>query len=65
MPTQANPMRIVVPSHATFKEFVMDMNEMNSNGESFEGLCIEIFHKVLELFRRRKFEKKKNVLQIE
>ena len=44
-------------SNATFKEFVQDMNIMNSNGKSFEGFCIEGFHKVLEPFRRRKFEK--------
>ena len=44
-------------SNATFKEFVQDMNMMNSNGKSFEGFCIEGFHKVLEPFRRIKFEK--------
>ncbi|XP_075664761.1 glutamate receptor 2.9-like [Castanea sativa] len=48
MPSKAKPMRIVVPAHAMFKEFVVDMNRNNSNGEIFGGFSIEIFHKVIE-----------------
>ncbi|XP_050287189.1 glutamate receptor 2.7-like [Quercus robur] len=48
MPSKAKPMRIVVPAHAMFKEFVVDMNRNNSNGEIFGGFSIEIFHKVME-----------------
>lgn len=48
MPSKAKPMRIVVPAHAMFKEFVEDKNRNNSNGEIFGGFSIEIFHKVME-----------------
>ena len=48
MPSKAKPLRIVVPAHAMFKEFVVDMNRNNSNGEIFRGFSIEIFHKVME-----------------
>lgn len=48
MPSKAKPMRIVVPAHAMFKEFVEKMNRNNSNGEIFRGFSIEIFHKVID-----------------
>ncbi|KAM3748291.1 hypothetical protein ACB098_05G097300 [Castanea mollissima] len=48
MPSKVKPMRIVVPAHAMFKQFVQDMNKSNLNGEMFEGFSIKVFQKVME-----------------
>ena len=48
MPSRAKPMRIVVPAHAMFKQFVQDMNKSNLNGEMFDGFSIKVFQKVME-----------------
>ncbi|GMY37616.1 glutamate receptor 2.9-like [Fagus crenata] len=45
MPTQAKPLKIGVPGRTTFERFV----KVNTNQNFYDGFCIQIFLKVLDL----------------
>uniref|UniRef100_A0A2N9J0C8 Glutamate receptor n=1 Tax=Fagus sylvatica TaxID=28930 RepID=A0A2N9J0C8_FAGSY len=45
MPTQAKPLKIGVPGRTTFERFV----KVNTNQNRYDGFCIQIFLKVLDL----------------
>ena len=45
MPTQAKPLKIGVPGRTTFERFV----KVNTNQNHYDGFCVKIFLKVLDL----------------
>ncbi|KAB1219408.1 Glutamate receptor 2.1 [Morella rubra] len=49
MPTDAKPLRIGVPSRTTFDKFVKVEYREKPNENRYDGFCIQIFYKVLEL----------------
>ncbi|PON57403.1 Ionotropic glutamate receptor [Trema orientale] len=51
MPTSDKPLRIAVPISTQFKKFVV-VNESNKySNEGYNGFCIEVFRKVIDLLK--------------
>ena len=49
MPTEQNPLKIVVPRRTSFQKFVkVDYNRNKLDNSKFDGWCIDVFKEVLK-----------------